>query len=113
MSAATMTPGEFDWDTIFADASAFQISGITPAISTGARAESFAAIRAANAAHVPVFFDLNYRSKLWTEDEARACFLEIAPLVDVMFAGRGSLRTFFGIEGDYEEVIAQHESDSG
>ena len=37
-----------------------------------------AAIRAANAARIPVFFDLNYRSKLWTEDEARACFVELA-----------------------------------
>jgi 2-dehydro-3-deoxygluconokinase len=102
---ANVSPGAFDWPAILADAAAFHISGITPAISEGARAESFAAIRAANAAGVPVFFDLNYRSKLWTEEQARACFVEIAPLVDVMFAGRGSMGTFFGIEGDHEEVM--------
>jgi 2-dehydro-3-deoxygluconokinase len=102
---ANVQPGAFDWPAILAGASAFHISGITPAISEGARSESFTAIHAANAANVPVFFDLNYRSKLWTEEQARACFVEIAPLVDVMFAGRGSMKTFFGIEGDHEEVM--------
>jgi 2-dehydro-3-deoxygluconokinase len=66
------------------------------------------AIRAARAAGIPVFFDLNYRSKLWTEDEARACFVEIAPLVDVMFASKGGLETFFGIDGvDHAEVLTK------
>lgn len=98
-------PGTFDWDAIMAGAAAFHISGITPAVSENCRAESLAAIRAANAAGVPVFFDLNYRSKLWSEDEARACFVEIAPLVDIMFASRGGLNTFFGIAGDHETVL--------
>jgi 2-dehydro-3-deoxygluconokinase len=104
---ANVRPGEFDWGSIFDGANAFHISGITPAISPAARAESLAAIGAANAARVTVFFDLNYRSKLWTEAEARVCFQEIAPLVDVLFASRGNLRTFFGIEGDHEAVMAQ------
>ena len=64
-----------------------------------------AAIRAANAAGVPVAFDLNYRSKLWSESEARACFVEIVPLVDILFASRGMLRTFFNIDGDHAEVL--------
>ncbi len=98
-------PGTFDWDAIMAGAAAFHISGITPAVSENCRAESMAAIRAANAASVPVFFDLNYRSKLWSEDAARACFMEMAPLVDVMFASRTGLGTFFGIEGDHETVL--------
>jgi 2-dehydro-3-deoxygluconokinase len=102
---ANIQPGEFDWARIFDGASAFHISGITPAVSQSAKAESLAAIRAANAARVTVFFDLNYRSKLWTEAEARACFQEIAPMVDVMFASRGNLRTFFGIEGNHQTVM--------
>jgi 2-dehydro-3-deoxygluconokinase len=64
-----------------------------------------AAIRAANAAGVPVAFDLNYRSKLWSESEARACFVEIVPLVDILFASRGALRMFFHIEGDHASVL--------
>ena len=102
---ANIQPGEFDWGRIFDGASAFHISGITPAVSPAAKAESLAAIRAANAARVTVFFDLNYRSKLWTETEAKACFQEMAPLVDVLFASRGNMRTFFGIEGSHESVM--------
>ncbi len=103
---ALMEPGAFDWAEIFSNASAFLVSGITPAVGPGARAETLTAIRAANAARVPVFFDPNYRSKLWSEDEARACFVEIAPLVDVMFASRSAMATFFGIEGnDHGEVL--------
>ena len=102
---ARMTPGEFDWPTLLAGAAAFHVSGITPALGEGCRAETFAAVRAANAAGVPVAFDLNYRSKLWSEAAARACFVELVPLVDVLFASRGNLRTFFGIEGNHEAVL--------
>src|SRR5829696_8319717 len=102
---ARMPPGEFDWPIILNGARALHISGITPALGPGPRAETMAAIRAANAASVPVAFDLNYRSKLWSETEARACFVEVVPLVDILFASRGMLRTFFNIEGDHAEVL--------
>ena len=102
---ARLAPGAFDWPALLAGAAALHISGITPAVGDGAKAETFAAVRAANAAGVPVAFDLNYRSKLWSEAEARACFVELVPLVDVLFAGRGTLRTFFGIDGDHETVL--------
>ncbi|MGI9252510.1 MAG: PfkB family carbohydrate kinase [Thermomicrobiales bacterium] len=104
---ARMTPGTFDWETILPGAAALHISGITPAVGDGPRAETMTAIRAANALSVPVAFDLNYRSKLWSEQTARACFVEIVPMVDILFASRGALRTFFGIEGDHEQVLQE------
>jgi 2-dehydro-3-deoxygluconokinase len=103
---ARMRPGTFDWPALLAGAGALHVSGITPAVGEGPKAEATAAIRAANALGVPVAFDLNYRSKLWSEAAARACFVEIVPLVDVLFASRGGLRTFFGLEGDHPEVLA-------
>jgi 2-dehydro-3-deoxygluconokinase len=102
---ARMPPGTFDWPAILDGARALHISGITPALGPGPRAETMAAIRAANAAGVPVAFDLNYRSKLWSESDARACFVEIVPLVDILFASRGMLRTFFNIDGDHADVL--------
>jgi 2-dehydro-3-deoxygluconokinase len=102
---ARVSPGAFDWPALLDGASLFHISGITPALGDGCRAETLAAIRAANAARVPVAFDLNYRSKLWTESAARACFVELVPMVDVLFGSRGGLRTFFGIDGDHESVM--------
>jgi 2-dehydro-3-deoxygluconokinase len=104
---AGLKSGAFDWGSLLSGAAGFMVSGITPALGPGARAETMAAVRAANAARIPVFFDLNYRSKLWSEDEARACFIELAPLVDVMFASRDALSTFFGVTaGDHGETLA-------
>ncbi len=102
---ARMGPGTFDWPRILDGARALHISGITPAVGPGPRAETMAAIRAGNAARVPIAFDLNFRSKLWSESDARACFVEIVPLVDILFTSRGGLRTFFNLDGDHAEVL--------
>jgi 2-dehydro-3-deoxygluconokinase len=103
---ARLAPGAIDWPGILAGTSALHISGITPALGPGPRAETMAAMRAASTAGIPVAFDLNYRSKLWSEAEARACFVEIVPFVDILFASRATLRTFFGLDGDHPEVLA-------
>ena len=65
------------------------------------------AVKAANAKGVPVAFDLNYRSKLWSEAAAREAFTEIIPKVDILFASRSGLRTFFDIDGSHEEVLRE------
>lgn len=104
---AAVRPGTFDWPAILSGASALHISGITLAVSTGARAEAMEAVRVASERGVLVSFDLNYRSKLWPEAEARAAFVEIIPFVDILFASRGGLETFFGITGSHEEVMQQ------
>ena len=98
-------PGTFDWERILDGAAAFHVSGITLALSPGARGEAMEAVRVASQKRVLVSFDLNYRSKLWSEAEAREAFVEIVPRVDVLFASRGGLGTFFGIEGSHEEVM--------
>jgi 2-dehydro-3-deoxygluconokinase len=104
---ARVKPGAFDWPSLLAGASLFHVSGITLAISTGARAEAMEAVRVANATGVPVAFDLNYRSKLWSEADARQAFAEIVPMVDILFASRTGLETFFDITGSHEDVLRE------
>ena len=104
---ARVNPGTFDWHKVLADARALHVSGITLAVSPAVRAEAMDAVRIANQLGVTVSFDLNYRSKLWSESEARQAFMEIIPRVDVLFASRGALRTFYGVEGSYEESLRQ------
>jgi 2-dehydro-3-deoxygluconokinase len=104
---ARMTPGRFDWRILLTGARVLHISGITLAISPIVRGEAMDAVRMANQLGVTVSFDLNYRAKLWSESEARQAFVDIIPRVDVLFASRGALRTFFGLEGSYEEVLRQ------
>ena len=102
---ANVQSGSFDWANILAGSSAFHLSGITLAVSASARSEAMEAVRVANSLGVPVAFDLNYRSKLWSEADAREAFIAIIPKVDILFASRGGLGTFFGIEGSHEEVL--------
>lgn len=104
---ANIRPGAFDWDRLLDGASLLHISGITLALAAGVRAEAMAAVQAANRMGVMVAFDLNYRSKLWSEAEARQAFVEIVPMVDILFASRGALGTFFGIEGSHDDVLRQ------
>jgi len=98
-------PGAFDWANLLDGAAALHVSGITLAVSDGARAEAMEAVRVANTMGVLVSFDLNYRAKLWSESAARQAFIAMVPRVDILFASRGGLRTFFGIEGSHEEVL--------
>ena len=110
---ARVEPGRFDWPAILAGAAAFHVSGITPALGPGCRSETLTAIRTARELGVPVAFDLNYRSKLWDEADAAECFLEIVPGVDILFAGKGALRTFFHIDGQVTDVLARTRAELG
>ncbi|PRI10408.1 hypothetical protein B4915_12000 [Leucobacter massiliensis] len=68
------------------------LSGITPALSASARELTVAAATWAHASGVPVSLDVNYRSSLWTEREARAALLPLLPHVTVLFGGPEELR---------------------
>lgn len=60
-----VAPGQFDWDTIFKDATHFHWSGITPALSQTAADTCLEAVKAASERGLTISTDLNYRSKLW------------------------------------------------
>lgn len=86
-SAATrMNPADYDFDEIFSNASWFHLSGITLALSDNARKTAMAALEAAKRHNVKVSFDFNYRSKLWTIEEARKYYPSVMPYVNVLFA---------------------------
>jgi 2-dehydro-3-deoxygluconokinase len=62
---ATIKKGMIDWEAVFAEASWFHWTGITPAISQGAADVCLEAIQTANRMGVTVSTDLNYRKNLW------------------------------------------------
>jgi len=79
-AATTLTADELDWDYI-GRARWLHMTGITPAISATCRASTPEIARRARALGVKVSFDLNYRSRLWTPEAARAAWHEILPHV--------------------------------
>ncbi|MDR6415133.1 sugar kinase [Pseudarthrobacter sulfonivorans] len=74
-----------------AGARVLHLTGITAALSPEARAAlAYAAERAA-AEGVVVSLDVNYRSKLWTRDEARAVLAPLARHTDILIASDDEL----------------------
>ncbi len=63
------------------------ISGVTPALSKNLYDISIDFIKAAKERGILVSYDSNYRSKLWSLEEARSFMLEVLPYVDIAFLG--------------------------
>ena len=101
--------GEIDWDSVFAGASWFHWTGITPALSESAAAVTLDAVQAANRAGVSVSVDLNYRSKLWSRGQANEMMTRLMDYVDVVVANEEDAANVFdisprGIRPDLGEI---------
>jgi 2-dehydro-3-deoxygluconokinase len=92
------SPGTFDWPRIFEGARWFHVSGITPALSESAAEVTAEALAAAKAAGLIVSYDLNYRSKLWSGERARAVQEPLMRLVDVLITTEEDTRVVFGVD---------------
>ena len=97
-SMSKIKPGDIDWRAALDGAKYFHVSGITPALSAGAAEVTREALAAAKAAGCTVSYDLNYRSKLWTPAEARACQEPLMKYVDLLITTEEDTRVVFGIE---------------
>lgn len=96
---ARIGPGEIPWSDIFADASGFHVTGITPAVSASAAEVTREAIGAARAAGLSVSFDLNYRENLWGWGTAGEDVLgDLASRVDLLIANATHLGQVMGLE---------------
>ncbi len=101
---ALAQPSDFDWDKIFDDADWFHFTGITPALGGNLPQICLEACKAAKAKGLTVSCDLNYRKKLWTRDEARACMSELVKFVDVCISNEEDAKDVFGIEAENTDI---------
>lgn len=97
---------EFNFDEIFAGASWFHISGITPAISENARIFTIEAAKAAKKAGATVSVDLNYRKKLWTTQEAQAVMTKLMQYVDVCIGNEEDAALCLGFHPEGTDVTS-------
>jgi 2-dehydro-3-deoxygluconokinase len=86
------------------NASVFYTSGITPALSDQLAETTERVLGAAKKGDATTAFDLNYRSKLWTAEEAKAGYESLFPHVDVLVAAQRDVETVLGREGDAVEL---------
>lgn len=95
-----LQPDMLEWKEILHGKQFFVSTGITPALSEGCASATFDAIKTAHALGVKVCFDFNYRSKLWTKEEARRELTKYLPYIDVLFANAGSAYDILEIDTD-------------
>lgn len=104
---ATIQPGMVDWRKVFADASWFHWTGITPAVSQGAAATCLEAVQQARSMGLTVSCDLNYRKNLWRwgkrPDEV---IPEMVDLCDLLVANEEDADKVFGIRAAGVDVLA-------
>jgi len=100
-SIAIAKPGSIDWKSVFAGATWFHITGITPALSQSAADLSFEAVKAAKELGVTVSCDLNFRKNLWKYGKtAPEVMCELTKYIDVAIANEEDCQKSLGIKVD-------------
>ncbi len=102
-----MKPGEVDWATLLKGVKWFYTTGITPALSASAAAATLEALQKAKAAGCKVACDLNYRARLWTEDEAHKCMEPLMQYVDVLISTEEDTAKVLKIKGENYQDVAR------
>jgi len=99
-----LTASEVDWGLV-RGARLFHVTGVTAALGETLRDIVRRGLAEAEGAGVPVSFDVNYRSRLWSAAEARAFLLEVLPRVHYLFIGADDAETVFSLKGAPEAVL--------
>jgi 2-dehydro-3-deoxygluconokinase len=94
---AHMKPGDVDWSRIFNVRRArwFHTGGILTALSSDSADVVLRAMQAAHEAGTVVSYDLNFRSKLWSSEQAIRATKNLVPYIDVLI----------GNEEDFQKVL--------
>ncbi len=90
------------------------VSGVTPALSESNAKATGAALRRARELRAVTSLDLNYRSRLWSPEEAGSAMRELLADVDVLFASADELTLVFGTDppgAPVAEVVVTHGAD--
>lgn len=107
-AVSKLGPGMVDWPSVLAGCRWFHTSGITPALSPSCAEVTREAMQAAKAAGARTSFDVNYRKKLWTPEQAGRVCTELMAWTDVLITTEEDTAVVFGIKGeDYAATARQ------
>jgi 2-dehydro-3-deoxygluconokinase len=97
-SIRDIKPGEFDWERILDGKQWFHFSGTAPALGANVVAVLDEALDAAKRMGVTTSCDCNYRSKLWSAEEAGRVLSNLLNRVDVFVGGIEDAEKLFGVK---------------
>lgn len=103
-TAASLTPDMMPWSYLFSTR-LLHLTGITPALSDSCREACGVAVAKAVQAGVPICFDVNYRAKLWTREEARDWLSTHLNGLEILICGRSDAERLFDLSGTDEDMV--------
>ncbi len=105
--------GEVIWEKVFEKADWFHWTGITPALGKTAQECLKEACEKAKEAGVIISCDLNFRAKMWTQQEAQAVMQPLMKYVDVCIANEEDAEKSLGLKADKTNVEAGNLDEEG
>ncbi len=104
---------DFNWKEIFAGATWFHFTGITPALGDNVADCVLDACKAAKEAGLTISCDLNFRKNLWTSEKAGQVMAQFMPYVDVCIANEEDAEKVFGIKAENTDITGGKLSHDG
>lgn len=83
----------------------FHTTGITLALSRECRETTIEMIKRFKKEGTMISFDVNFRSNLWSGEEAKKYIEEILPYVDIFFCSESTAQLTFGKTGTLKEIM--------
>ncbi len=104
-ATAGFDASDFPWSVV-ESARLVHLSGITPALSRSCRDISLRAAELASRSETMVSVDVNYRSRLWSTEEARDVLSELCRYASLLICSAEDARDVFGIGGGSADAAA-------
>lgn len=104
-SFSSIPSGSIQWETVFADAEWFHVTGISPAVSKSSADVCLEALVVAKQMGVPISCDLNYRGKLWKwTDQVSEIMSKIVGYCDCIIGNEEDAEKYFGIKAHGSDI---------
>src|SRR3954466_12387605 len=113
-ATAGMKPGDVNWNKLFKEDGVrwLHTGGIFSALSESTRQVVAEAVKAAHEAGTIVSYDLNFRSKLWSSEEAIATTKPLVPFIDCLIGNEEDFEKVLGYKAEGVD-IEKNEMDTG
>jgi 2-dehydro-3-deoxygluconokinase len=105
-AVARVDPSAID-ESMVETARALHLTGITPALSATCATVCDRLASAAELAGIPLVFDVNYRSKLWSPDDAAEGLAPLLARATLLLCGASDAATIWGLTGAPEEIARE------
>jgi 2-dehydro-3-deoxygluconokinase len=93
-----------NWSEALKGAKIFFTTGITAALSPVCLNEIKKAFSQAKSLGVKTAFDFNYRSKMWSKEDAKRAYTALVGDVDILFGSASDLKEFLGLDPQKDKL---------